>query len=126
MYARHQLPDAPFQYILTFVEPRDLRRRVRVLMIPFAEVHVLPNGHEVVNIVGHEADPLFVPPLVQQSRLVVEKLLNLVLDDEPLQRLGGDCTCGHSSHISSAKSCTSMKKIHSSSPTAVYPAGDSR
>jgi hypothetical protein len=49
--------------------------------VPLTELHVAPYGHVIVDIIGDQLDPVVVPPVIEQLRLHVKKLLDLTLQE---------------------------------------------
>src|SRR5262252_1545019 len=80
--AGEDLLDAAAKGVLALVEPVDVRARARELSLQLVPRHVAAHGHEVVRILGEEIEPLLVAALVEELRLPVEELLDLLLEEE--------------------------------------------
>src|SRR6266849_5308093 len=68
------LPHPTGQRVLALVEPGDVGAGASELALALAELDVAPHWHPIADVVGEEGEPLLIAPLVEDFRLAVEEL----------------------------------------------------
>src|SRR5262249_19685335 len=84
MDAGLDLLHAPGQRVLTLIEPVDVAPGARELPLVLAELHVAPHRHPVADVLGQQAEPFLVAPLVEQLRLAIEEIGDLLANQQPI------------------------------------------
>ena len=80
------LGHAPPERVLRLVEPVHVGALARELARTVVVRHVAAHRHPVARVVGEEREPLVEPARVEQLSLVVEKLLDLPVEEELRER----------------------------------------
>src|SRR5205807_1159507 len=76
------LPDPAHECVLALVEPGDVLALAGEFALALAELDVAPHRHPVADVVGQQAQPLVVAALVEQLGLAVEKIGDLLGQQE--------------------------------------------
>src|SRR5207249_7598498 len=84
--ARQNLAHPATERVLALVEPAGVETLPRELPLRLVARDIAPQGHPVVDVFGEELEPLLVAPLVKESGLPVEEALDLLLEEEPIER----------------------------------------
>src|ERR1700730_12759586 len=82
VHAGQDLLDAPRQGFLAFVEPVDVLTGPGEFALRLADLDVAAHRHPVPHILRDPRDPFLIAPLVEQVRLSVEELLDLLLEEQ--------------------------------------------
>ena len=87
VHAGQDLLHAPGERVLALVEPVDVLALARELALQLAELDVAADRHPVPDVISEEIQPIFVAPLVEDLRLVVEEVRHLPLEEELRHRV---------------------------------------
>jgi len=88
VHARADLLHAAGERVLALVEPVDVHALAGEFPLGLLRGHIAAHGHEVAGVLGEEVEPVFEAPLVEELGFPVEKLLDLLLEQQPGERKG--------------------------------------
>ncbi len=71
------------QRVLALVEPVDVAVGAGELALVLAELDVAPHRHPVTDVVGEQIEPFPIAPLVEQLRLAIEEIRDLLAKQQP-------------------------------------------
>ena len=115
VHAGQDLLDAPRQGLLAFVEPVDVLAGAGEFALRFAHLDVAAHRHPVAHILGDERQPVLVAPLVEQIRLVIKELLDLLLEEQEgdlFVSVGHSCTAVVRASRHALRAFLSMREFH--------------
>src|SRR5229473_6080576 len=76
------LPHPTGQRVLALVEPGDVGAGASELALALAEFDVAPHRHPVADVVGEQREPFLIAPLVEDFRLAVEELGDILREQQ--------------------------------------------
>src|SRR5262245_42955713 len=74
----------PAERLLALVEPVDVVLRAGELALVLAELHVAPHRHPIADVVGEQVEPVAIAALVEQLRLAIKKIRDLLAKQQPV------------------------------------------
>src|SRR5688572_4006347 len=75
---------APAERLLALVEPVDVALGAGELALVVAELDVAPYRHPVADVIGQQVEPFPIAPLVEQLRLPIEEIGDLLAEQQPV------------------------------------------